>query len=204
MTSPYHRPLRVGTRGSPLALAQARQVTGQLRERCGRAPVLITMAEALLAVLRELQPASTAGGRWRRCQIAGGRECWSKAEPAHPPATLPAGASRVKRGRIASGQEANMERADWLAGGFDSAQARFLMLTAITHHRFRSLAWASVRSEGSTPSSRRSTFPRRGRSSPAAVPVPGSAVPLSGRGGRRKKLADDRCGAPTAADRPVA
>ena len=97
-----------------------------------------------------------------------------------------------------------MERADWLEGGFDSAQARFLMLTAITHHRFRSLAWASVRSKGSTPSSRRSTFPRRGRSSPAAVPVPGSAVPLSGRGGRRKKLADDRCGAPTAADRPVA
>ena len=44
MTSPYHRPLRVGTRGSPLALAQARQVTGQLRERCGRAAVLITMS----------------------------------------------------------------------------------------------------------------------------------------------------------------
>jgi hydroxymethylbilane synthase len=43
MTSPYHRPLRVGTRGSPLALAQARQVAGQLRERCGRAAVLITM-----------------------------------------------------------------------------------------------------------------------------------------------------------------
>ncbi|MGA2828774.1 MAG: hypothetical protein ABSF03_21960 [Streptosporangiaceae bacterium] len=34
-----------------------------------------------------------------------------------------------------------MERADWLAGGFDSAQARFLMLTAITHHRFTSRAW---------------------------------------------------------------
>jgi hydroxymethylbilane synthase len=44
MTSPYHRPLRVGTRGSPLALAQARQVTSQLRERCGRAAVLIAMA----------------------------------------------------------------------------------------------------------------------------------------------------------------
>ena len=44
MSSPYHRPLRVGTRGSPLALAQARQVTGQLRERCGRAAVLITMS----------------------------------------------------------------------------------------------------------------------------------------------------------------
>jgi hypothetical protein len=34
-----------------------------------------------------------------------------------------------------------MERADWLEGGFDSAQARFLMLTAITHHRFRSRTW---------------------------------------------------------------
>lgn len=34
-----------------------------------------------------------------------------------------------------------MERADWLEGGFDSAQARFLMVTAITHHRFGSPAW---------------------------------------------------------------
>jgi hypothetical protein len=38
-------------------------------------------------------------------------------------------------------QEADMECADWLEGGFDSAQARFLMVTAITHHRFRSPAW---------------------------------------------------------------
>jgi len=34
-----------------------------------------------------------------------------------------------------------MERADWLEGGFNSAQARFLMVTAITHHRFSSPAW---------------------------------------------------------------
>jgi hypothetical protein len=34
-----------------------------------------------------------------------------------------------------------MERADWLEAGFDSAQARFLMITAITHHRFSSPAW---------------------------------------------------------------
>jgi hypothetical protein len=34
-----------------------------------------------------------------------------------------------------------MERADWLEAGFDSAQARFLMMTAITHHRFNSPAW---------------------------------------------------------------
>ena len=33
-----------------------------------------------------------------------------------------------------------MECADWLEGGFDSAQARFLMVTAITHHRFSSPA----------------------------------------------------------------
>jgi hypothetical protein len=34
-----------------------------------------------------------------------------------------------------------MERTDWLDQGFDSAQARFLMLTAITHHQFSSPAW---------------------------------------------------------------
>jgi hypothetical protein len=38
-------------------------------------------------------------------------------------------------------EEFGMERADWLLAGFDSAQARFLMLTAITHHRFGSLTW---------------------------------------------------------------
>lgn len=34
-----------------------------------------------------------------------------------------------------------MECADWLEGGSDSAQAQFLMVTAITHHRFSSPAW---------------------------------------------------------------
>ena len=34
-----------------------------------------------------------------------------------------------------------MERADWLDRGINPAQARFLMVTAITHHRFRSRAW---------------------------------------------------------------
>ena len=34
-----------------------------------------------------------------------------------------------------------MEPANWLEAGFDSAQARFLMTTAITHHRFNSPAW---------------------------------------------------------------
>jgi hypothetical protein len=34
-----------------------------------------------------------------------------------------------------------MERADWLDGGFGSAESRFLMVTAITHHRFNSAVW---------------------------------------------------------------
>jgi hypothetical protein len=34
-----------------------------------------------------------------------------------------------------------MERTDWLEQAYDSAEARFLMLTAITHHRFDSPAW---------------------------------------------------------------
>ena len=34
-----------------------------------------------------------------------------------------------------------MERTDWLDVGFDSAQAQFLMVTAITHHRFSSALW---------------------------------------------------------------
>ena len=34
-----------------------------------------------------------------------------------------------------------MEHTDWLDGGFDSVEARFLMVTAITHHRFSSPIW---------------------------------------------------------------
>ncbi len=44
MSSERRRPLRLGTRGSPLALAQARQIARQLREQCGRTAVLITVA----------------------------------------------------------------------------------------------------------------------------------------------------------------
>src|SRR5438132_2048838 len=44
MNFPYHRPLRVGTRGSPLALAQAGRVARQLREQCGQLAVLVTVA----------------------------------------------------------------------------------------------------------------------------------------------------------------
>jgi hypothetical protein len=34
-----------------------------------------------------------------------------------------------------------MERTDWMDEGLDSADARFLMVTAITHHRFSSPIW---------------------------------------------------------------
>jgi hypothetical protein len=36
-----------------------------------------------------------------------------------------------------------MERADWLEEKVDSADARFLMVTAITHHKFSSPIWGS-------------------------------------------------------------
>ncbi len=34
-----------------------------------------------------------------------------------------------------------MERTDWLEEGFTQAEARFLMVTAVTHHRFGSKLW---------------------------------------------------------------
>jgi len=34
-----------------------------------------------------------------------------------------------------------MEHTDWLDGGYDSVEARFLMVTAITHHQFSSPIW---------------------------------------------------------------
>jgi hydroxymethylbilane synthase len=44
VSSALHRPLRLGTRGSPLALAQAGWAARQLGERCGRTAVLVTVA----------------------------------------------------------------------------------------------------------------------------------------------------------------
>lgn len=38
---------------------------------------------------------------------------------------------------------AGREHAHWLQAGYDAAEARFLMLTAITHHRFGSRAWGA-------------------------------------------------------------
>lgn len=34
-----------------------------------------------------------------------------------------------------------MERADWLSGAFTPTEARFLMVTAITHHQVSSPSW---------------------------------------------------------------
>jgi hypothetical protein len=44
-------------------------------------------------------------------------------------------------GRRGNKREANVERTDWLDEGLDPAQAQFLMVTAITHHRFSSPLW---------------------------------------------------------------
>ena len=44
MSSPHPRPLRLGTRGSPLALAQAGWIARKLREQCGRPIVVVTVA----------------------------------------------------------------------------------------------------------------------------------------------------------------
>jgi hypothetical protein len=38
-------------------------------------------------------------------------------------------------------QEASVECTDWMNEGLDSASARFLMVTAITHHRFSAPVW---------------------------------------------------------------
>jgi len=46
--------------------------------------------------------------------------------------------SRVKN------EEVSMERTDWMHAGIDPSQARFLMLTAITHHNFGSAAWGEA------------------------------------------------------------
>jgi hypothetical protein len=40
-------------------------------------------------------------------------------------------------------EEGGMERADWLDGRVDPADARFLMVTAITHHKFSAPIWGA-------------------------------------------------------------
>ena len=57
----------------------------------------------------------------------------------------PAGVTRAGQGKPHRHgdprQEVDMERTEWLDGGFTSIEARFLMVTAITHHRFSSPIW---------------------------------------------------------------
>jgi hypothetical protein len=60
---------------------------------------------------------------------------WLNAVPISGPPGQP-GPSNLERR-----QETGMERTDWLDEGLSPADARFLMLTAITHHQFSSPAW---------------------------------------------------------------
>jgi hydroxymethylbilane synthase len=61
MSSPRHRPLRLGTRGSPLALAQADWVARLLGERCGRAAALVTVATPADGSTAQVQRLGTTG-----------------------------------------------------------------------------------------------------------------------------------------------
>jgi hypothetical protein len=44
---------------------------------------------------------------------------------------------------VAAVKGVSMERADWLEERVNAADARFLMVTAITHHRFTSPIWGA-------------------------------------------------------------
>ena len=76
-----------------------------------------------------------------------------------------------------------MERADWLAGGFDSAQARFLMLTAITHHRFSSRVWGEREIRRLYAELTEIDVSAARVLDPGAVPVPGSSCSATVAGG---------------------
>ena len=88
-------------------------------------------------------------------------------------------------------------------GGFDSAQARFLMLTAITHHRFSSRVWGEHEVRRLYAELTEIDVSATGYSRPGAGPAPGSAAPLGAHGGARgKQVADDwRRPAPDHVDR---
>jgi hypothetical protein len=61
------------------------------------------------------------------------RRCHHKRQPSSHK-RIPRTARQLAGGR-------DVERTDWLDEGFDSAQAQFLMVTAITHHRVSSPLW---------------------------------------------------------------
>ncbi len=75
-----HRSLRLGTRGSPLALAQAGQITRRLQERSARPAVLVTVATAgdsstRCPAKRGSEPGPSGG---RPCCAPPGAACWPK------------------------------------------------------------------------------------------------------------------------------
>ena len=61
MSTPDHRPPRLGTRASPLALAQAGGIARQLRERCDRHAVLVTIATPADASTVPIERLGTTG-----------------------------------------------------------------------------------------------------------------------------------------------
>ena len=87
-----------------------------------------------------------------------------------------------------------MERTDWLDGGLDPTGARFLMLTAITHHRFTSPIWGEARSASCTPNSPKSTCSGPGRStSTTSRGGPCAQARLSAERLRHAELVPVRC-----------
>jgi hydroxymethylbilane synthase len=61
MSSARHAPLRLGTRGSPLALAQAGQIARRLRAECGRPVVLVTVITSGDASAAPIEQLGTTG-----------------------------------------------------------------------------------------------------------------------------------------------
>src|SRR2546423_14138653 len=56
------RPLRLGTRGSPLALAQAGRIARQVQERCGRRVVLVPVSTPGDESAAPIERLGTTGG----------------------------------------------------------------------------------------------------------------------------------------------
>ena len=89
-----------------------------------------------LAVMRRLAPPATIVSALRSAELTPG-----------PTGAIQSSTDRDLSWSAAAyrgthhGMGMGMERADWLDDGLNSADARFLMLTAITHHQFSSPNW---------------------------------------------------------------
>jgi hypothetical protein len=83
-----------------------------------------------------------------------------------------------------------MERTDWLEAGFAAVAARFLMLTAIRHHRFGSSIWERTPCGAFMPNWRRSRPPRCAAAWPAGD---GLQLKRARVADRERKLDDNRC-----------